>query len=117
VAGRTRRRIGYALTADQQTFLLEGDGHPFAGLTVENTFGSMDLARAAWQRHRSRLLLALRGRPGRPWAWWAFDAPPWKHLEPHDPSTPPKVMPPDPDRIMPRDQRAVLKILGLPETP
>ncbi len=113
--GRTRRRTGFALTDEQQTFLLEGDkgSNPFAGLTVVNTFGSMEAAKAAWERNRTRL---TRGYgPGRPWAWWAFEAPPWKHLEHPPADLPPKILWADPNRIVPNNPLAVLKALGLPE--
>jgi len=39
---------------------------------------ALKVARAAWQLHRQRILVAwIRKHPGtRPWSWWRWDAPP-----------------------------------------
>lgn len=111
---RTRRRIGFALTEMQQEMLLDGGENPFAAVTLENTFGTMEAAKEAWNRHRQRLMRAYPG-PGRPWGWWAFEAPPWGHLLTKQPEKPAKGLKilEHPDPIMPGDQLAVLRGLGL----
>jgi hypothetical protein len=60
-------------------------------------------------------MAGFKGLPGRPWGWWAFEAPAWKHLEPSQPPARLKLMPADPNRVTPRDEVAILKALGLPE--
>jgi hypothetical protein len=114
---RLRRRVGTRLAFAQEEFLVSGE--LLTGVTLAETFGTFEEARAAWQRHGERLSETYRRSCFRLWGWWAFEAPPWKHLGPD------QVWPSVRDRqnrdpnafdfldYVPRDEGFVLERLGL----
>jgi hypothetical protein len=70
-----RKHVGRRLTDDQEAVLAGGPG-VLSFTTLEETFGTMDQARAAWATHGERLT-AEYGCPGVPmWGWEQFEATP-----------------------------------------
>ena len=68
-----RKHVGRRLTDDQEAVLAGGPG-VLSFTTLEETFGTMENAKAAWVIHGERLT-AEYGRPGVPlWGWEQFEA-------------------------------------------
>jgi hypothetical protein len=114
---RRLRRTVHRLTVGQEDWLVTGGA--FSGATLRREFeGDMELAKEAWARHRERLMREFRQPGRRVYAWWLFEAPPWRHLIPGAGKPPPRGLRLVPGAagmhpVRPYDEPGILGQLGL----
>jgi hypothetical protein len=113
-----RKRAGLRLSADQETWL--ADGEILSGISLEECFdGDLKQAEQAWLLHGARIVedFVTQRRLRRPYGWWLWDAPAgWeKHdvVWPLPPGIDPKDVIPERNRVSPHDEFKVLEALDV----